>query len=351
MGLTVQVVSPHELEPLHIQLWSAHQEADPALASPFFSPEFTLAVAAVRSDVQVGVIECDGAVSGFFPFQRGRLPVAMPVGGDRSNYHGVIADGACAWTADALLRGCGLRAWDFHHLIVGQRQFAPFHARFQESPILDLSDGFEVYAQRREGGGSRVIRKLRQQERRMERELGSLRLEPHVPAIEALRTMMRWKSHQYRDTGKEDRFASRWNVDLLERVHACQAPGFAGMLPVLYAGDELVAVAMCLRSRHVLHYWFPAYRTDLASFSPGMLLLLKLAEKAQSLGLSTIDLGKGRAPYKDRLASDAIVVAEGTAAVPSLFSCVKSARNTIAARIRESRLETPVRAVARRLRG
>ena len=56
-----------------------------------FGPEFTQAVAAVRGDVEVGVLEERGEPVGFFPFQRSRRNVARPVGGKMSDFQGLIA--------------------------------------------------------------------------------------------------------------------------------------------------------------------------------------------------------------------------------------------------------------------
>jgi CelD/BcsL family acetyltransferase involved in cellulose biosynthesis len=346
----VTVIPAGELDAGHVAQWSHYQEADPALASPFFRPEFARAVASVRRDAYVAILETSGTVRGFFPFQRGRVPVGIPLGGDRSNYQGVIADRALTWDAGSLVGASGLRIWDFHHLLTSQTQFERFHTAVDVSPYLDLTDGFDEYARRRDNSGSRVIRRLRQQARRLEREIGPLRFEPHAKDPAVLRSMMGWKSQQYRDTGSADRFAVRWNVELMERIHAAQSEGFQGLLPALYAGDQLAAVAMCVRSHHVLHYWFPSYSSDLASFSPGMLLLLELAERAQSLGVRTIDLGKGRAPYKDRLASDHLTVAEGSVLVPSLVASVRIARKAVETSVRHSPVRRPARALVRAVR-
>src|SRR5678816_1993574 len=93
----------------------------------------------------------------------------------------------------------------------------------------------------------------------------------------------------------------RWGRELVERIHSAHEAGFAGMLSLLYADDRLVAGHLGMRSRTVWHYWFPAYDAALAKYSPGLILLLKMAENAQSLGLRAIDLGKGLSQYKERL--------------------------------------------------
>jgi CelD/BcsL family acetyltransferase involved in cellulose biosynthesis len=157
---------------------------------------------------------------------------------------------------------------------------------------------------------------------------------------------MRWKSAQYRATGSEDRFAIGWNVELMERIHAAQDQAFGGMLSALYAGDELAAVSMSMRSHAVFHYWFPTYSAEFATYSPGLILLMAITRAAPALGLRTIDLGKGWAPYKERFATGVIKVAEGDVHVPSTITAVRAARSGVANRIRRS----PLRGAARRAR-
>jgi CelD/BcsL family acetyltransferase involved in cellulose biosynthesis len=348
--MDVTLARATELTGAHVALWSRLQDEDPALASPFFHPEFTAAVADARSDVYVAVMEDAGSVVGFLPFQRGRLPIGAPVGGGRSNYHGVIAPAGVDWDPVSLIRASGLRIWDFHHLLVSQRPFSRFHTRISDSFYVDISEGFDAYAGARRQAGSRLVPRVREKARRMEREVGPLRLEPHAADIDVLRTMMSWKSLQYRRTGMIDNFAIDWNVRLLERLHATQADGFEGMLVALYAGETLVAVDMGLRSRHVFHSWFPAYNEELARYSPGLVLFLLLLESAQSLGLRTIDLGKDYSLYKERMATGGVPLAEGSVLVPSPVATARRARRAVEHVVRRTPLSEPARGALRRVR-
>ena len=88
--------------------------------------------------------------------------------------------------------------------------------------------------------------------------------------------------------------------------------GFAGMLSLLYAGKRLVAGHFGMRGRFAWHYWFPAYDPEMAKYSPGLILLLKMAEHAPSLGVRTIDLGLGMSLYKQRLMNASVPLAGGS---------------------------------------
>ena len=79
------VLRPDELTDVHLTRWRQIHESAARFASPYFTPEFTQAVGSVRRDVEVAVLEESGEVVGFFPFQRGLLGFAKPVGGQLSD--------------------------------------------------------------------------------------------------------------------------------------------------------------------------------------------------------------------------------------------------------------------------
>jgi len=70
--------------------WKRLQKQNPALQSPYFSPEFTRIVAEARNNVELAVLEDDGKIAGFLPFERHRWKFAGPVGSFISDYHGFI---------------------------------------------------------------------------------------------------------------------------------------------------------------------------------------------------------------------------------------------------------------------
>jgi CelD/BcsL family acetyltransferase involved in cellulose biosynthesis len=82
-------------------------------------------------------------------------------------------------------------------------------------------------------------------------------------------------------------------------------------MSALYAADELVAVHLGMQTPQVLHCWFPTYRRDMGKYSPGLILLVRLAECAAAAGIQRIDLGKGPERYKYRFASGSSMVAQG----------------------------------------
>jgi CelD/BcsL family acetyltransferase involved in cellulose biosynthesis len=348
-AMIVRVVEARSLTPHHIVQWSRIQRSDITLATPFFCPEFTRIVASVRDDVHVGVLHDNETIVGFFPFQRGRWGSGRPVGWRMSDYQGAVVEPGLSWRAKELIRDCGLKTWEFDHLIASQRAFEPFHRSRQESPVMELSNGLEAYVGglRRSGGG-RTIANVARQMRRLERDHGTLRFAVHVAEPEVLGTLLHWKREQYRRTGGADILAHDWTRGVVELVHATQTPTFAGVLSALYAGDRIAGLHMGLRSSSIWHSWFPAYDLDLATYSPGLILLLKMAESAQSLGIRTIDLGKGEAEYKRRFMSGSVALAEGRVELPSLAAATLRFRHAMRPLARRASLGAPARRIARR---
>jgi CelD/BcsL family acetyltransferase involved in cellulose biosynthesis len=349
--MKISVIKGTELGFGDVAHWRAIQHANSDLASPYFCPEFTQAVAAVRDDVFVGILEKDGEVVGYFPHQRRHFGMGYPVGGVFSDFHGVIATPGLAWSAAALLRGCNLVSWQFDHLLASQRPFASYFTRTGESHYLDLSEGFDAYATHLQESGSGQLAEVAAKRRRLKREFENVQFVPHVKDPSLLETLIRWKSKQYQSAGLSDKFAYPWTVDLLHRIHGTQGDHFAGMLSALYFDGQLAAVHMGMRSDTVWNWWFPRHDERFAKHSPGILLRVYAAEHAPTIGIKRIDLGLGdEKTYKPRLRSGGIRLAEGRVEVPSMAVTVHRWRQEMEEWIRQTPLEGIARAPGRLLR-
>lgn len=309
--MKITVARPDELGPPELAEWRRLQATDPVLGNPFLAPEFTLAVGRARRTARVAILEDGGQIAGFFPYEIRGGVIGKAIGAGVSDCQGVIHAPGLEWGAKELVRACRMPIWEFDHLIAGQRPFLPYHAALDGSPVIDLGGGFDAYlAARRRATGSSIRAALRKR-RKLERELGELRFEYDTADPGALHTLMRWKSAQYRRTGMADRFATPWIVQLVSELHGTRAAGCAGTLCVLYAGGQPVALDFGLRSESVLVDWFPAYDPAARRYSPGMLMALLMAESAAVHGIAHIDLGKGRAEFKDALKTRDVPVATG----------------------------------------
>ncbi|MBD0708629.1 MULTISPECIES: GNAT family N-acetyltransferase [unclassified Streptomyces] len=306
-----------ELGTREVEAWRELRVKSGAPANPFMEPEFTQAVAAVRPRSRVAVWWEDGEPVGFFPYEKGPLGQGRAIGHGVSDCQGAVLRPGLHPAAQVLLRQCGLASWEFDNLESGQRVFEGAAVGEFASPVIDVGEGYQAYEALLRVQSPKFLRTTLAKERRLARGAhGDLRFvfDERDPA--ALRTLMRWKSAQYRRTGRRDRFAQEWITTLVHRLHALRAPGCSGVLSVLYAGDRPVAAHFGLRSATVLSCWFPAYDPEFAKYSPGLVLHLRMAEAAAAAGIGMLDLGRGSAEYKDALKTGELTVYEGAVVRP-----------------------------------
>jgi CelD/BcsL family acetyltransferase involved in cellulose biosynthesis len=315
-GLEIRVVKPAELRPEELERWRALRAATAVSASPFMEPEFTLAVGEVSPGARVAVISEGGETAGFFPFERNGLGQGRAVGLGVSDCQGAVLRPGLGLSGRALMRACSLSTWEFDNLEAGQDLFRSGVVERFGAPIADISAGFEAYQSALLARSPKFLKSTLAKERRLGRREGEVRFVFDERDPEGLRTLMAWKSAQYRRTGRRDRFAKEWISGLLERLHDSRAPGCTGVLSVLYAGDRPIAAHFGPRSRTVLCCWFPAYDINFARYSPGLILHLRMLEAAAAEGVRTFDFGRGDAVYKDAFKTGELEVSEGFSARP-----------------------------------
>ncbi len=309
--MRVSVARPDELGTRELDRWLDMQRRDPGLANPFLSAPFTQAVARARGNCLVAVLTDDQGPVGFLPYERRALGIGRAVGAGVSDCQGLVHAPGLDWEPRALLRSCGLAVWEFDHLLAGQAPFEPYHVVAERSPVLDLSQGWRHYLDGRRPTTRKLVKSTLYKERRLAREVGDVRFEYDARDPAALRALMGWKSSQYRRTGRYDRFARGWIVQLAEELYQTRSRELAGVLSVLYAGERPVAAHFGIRSDTVLSWWFPAYDVGCSKYSPGLVLLLRLAEAAAGAGIAQLDLGKGHEGYKESFKTADVGIAEG----------------------------------------
>jgi CelD/BcsL family acetyltransferase involved in cellulose biosynthesis len=346
----ITTIAGKDLGPDLAAAWAALQRANPDIDSAYFHPQFTRCAAGVKPNVEIAIVEDGGEIVAFFPFERVSPSIGGPVGGMLSDYHGLVSAGAVDFDPRDLLRACRLIAWDFSHLPTSQISFFGGTHSLTASPQMGLEEGYGSYARRKQASGSSLIDRTAYLARRLEREAGPLRYETHDIAPGVLDQVLAWKSAQYLRSDKEDIFRLPWTVELLRAIQETQTDGFAGALSTLYAGDRLVAGHFGMRSQRVWHYWFPSYDPAFSKYSPGLILILKMAESAPGFGVRAIDLGAGISQQKERLATGSVMLAIGSVETSTWRSARRSLARNIAAFVRNSPLEAPARAILRRWR-
>lgn len=346
--MQVRVVRPDELGDDQLQAWRAIQSRA-GLDNPFLGPEFAQAVGRQRDDARVAVMEESGGPVGFFAFERRRLRVGKPIGAGLSDCQGVVAEPGLDWSAGELVRACDLVVWEFSHLMAGQAQFAPHHATVVPSPIVDLSGGFDAFAEAVSRLSRSWIPHTHRGIRRLERDLGPVRLEYDDSDPEAHRAVQLWKSTQYRRTGRPDPVARPWVAALIADLLAVESDTFRCVCSTLYAGDRAVAGQINLHSNRVISSWITAYDPAVARVGPGNVCDLLLFQEAAERGIRYVDLGKGDTHQKARIGTGELQVAEGWVEHSSIVSLTRRAARAPVRATRDLILRNPpVRAAVKR---
>lgn len=317
--MRVSVVRPADLGPSEARTWAKFQQNSPATRSAFFSLTFTQVTGRSRPNARVAVIEDNGQIEAFLPFEVSAAGPAMPIGYPMNDLHGFIGSGAPI-DARWVIRKAGLRGWRFISVPTEQQPLVPHHYRgtVVQVPVINLRPGYESHLSRR-----------RKSRRALERQLGTISLEWHSSRHEHLRQLLEWKARKYGGTRKlfsADPTAFR----ILEELAAAANEDCRGVVSVLFGGEQPVAVHLGLLAPWALSGWFTSYDPGLGRFAPGMMMWSPLAEAAAEQGIPRIDLGYGQDAYKFSLANDSYPVAGGA--------------------VWSSRFEAAARSIYRRLR-
>ena len=266
-----------------------------------------------RSNVEVAIVTEGPSITGFFPFERRRLSMGVPVCGWLTPAQGLIHAPGAEWDSQELLRRCRLSAWQFDNLIADQRPFQPYHATTAPLPMIDLADGFDAYYTNLRMKSPRFCSELARRTRKLAREAGELRIVTDSRDTSVLRTLMAWKSEQYRRTSHVDRFQRPWFVGLLDALLATRNNYVNGLLSVLYAGGQPVAAQFGVRTQDLLVGWFTAYDARFHKYSPGLIHFKQMAEELAATGIHVIDMGGGaKNYYKETLKNHEIFVAHSS---------------------------------------
>jgi hypothetical protein len=101
-------------------------------------PEFARAVDRFCSNARVAVLADRPDIVGFFPFQRRRLRVVVPIGFGINDCQGLIHAPDAEWDPRELFRAWKMSVWQFGHLAEGQRPFERYAAAVAPSPGFAL---------------------------------------------------------------------------------------------------------------------------------------------------------------------------------------------------------------------
>lgn len=311
-----------------IQIWKQLQSSHGHLQSPFYSYEYASMMASVHPHVFVCVIEREGEIAGFLPFQYATalqrcLAAAERVGGEMTDYFGLIAGPAMHSAPTDLLRLAGIKHFYFTHLPEAQLQYGLEGERPEVGLLVDIKTAQGTYWEQRRNQDKKFVLDTERRARKLQTEYGALRFcleEADWPS--ALDMLIERKRAQYQATGVQDCLQEHWKRNLLRQLAASPSDSCRAILSTLWAGDLWVASQVSLKGDHVLHAWFPVYNRELHQYAPGRLLLKNIIEAAPSLGITVIDRGVGDTKAKRDFATREQLFYRGAWRLPGLRSLV-----------------------------
>ncbi|MEM9944129.1 MAG: GNAT family N-acetyltransferase [Planctomycetota bacterium] len=299
----VRSIRPSDLCGLIADRWQAIRVSNPRYSSPYFDLEFTKAVARIRDDVEIAVVrqlnDSGERIVGFLPFQRTRPRHGEPIGGRLNDVHGILSNGIDnELIMKKILKSVGLSSFSFHAALPPpSTEVQPFEYRRIESHYIDLSDGWDAYRNWIRKHSS-TVKRHGQKSRKLEREIGPIRLEFDCQSASVMEELIELKRQKYQRTRTFDILSVDWARNLLHEIAETDVPNFRGILSVLWAGDELVGGHFGILTDHQIHYWFPTFDAKFSKYSPGTELILRICEYADTAGIKKIDFGYGDDPYK-----------------------------------------------------
>lgn len=325
---------PHELTTGEISTWRSLQSRASDTDSPFLSPEFALAAGRWRSDVRVAIFEQNDELVAFWAFTLSPRGVAGPVAPGFSDVQGIVQHEEFPLERTSILKACGLRGWSFDHLIGWEARQLAGGASFDQSPFIDLSEGWAGYQSWASRAHARSFSTFARQQRKLRRNLGSERFESYLGDGTMLDTVLTMKSEQCQRNGWQDPFKSGWARDLLMDLASTASPGLTGVISVLRAGNRVIAADFGLRSQSTHAIWIGAFDSAYREYSPGILLVQRTAQEAAATGARLVDLGKGLEDWKARLGNGEREVATGAVHRGGLLPAVTTLPNVAEHRIR-----------------
>ncbi|WP_164467346.1 GNAT family N-acetyltransferase [Caulobacter flavus] len=316
-GLQTRVVEAAELNAAERARWNTLRDAEPVLGGPYFDLRYVEAAAACAPGSRIAVLERDGRIVGFLPFQR-RGSAIQPLGAPMSDFHGLIAEPDVSLPAVLGLLGAERMRVSG---LVSVEPLPELSVRY--AMAADLSGGFDAYQATRSAA---FLKDKRRRARALERDHGQMIFTFERPPPELLAWLVAQKRAQIRRTHQHDIFACGWTIELLNRLAECEADDFGLRLAVLRAGGTIVAAELGLTAGDRHHLWFPIYDPDFARYSPGALMTLETLRVAAGRGIARVDFGPSEEAYKEDFAVPMEPALEGTVAVrPSLMTHLRGA--------------------------
>jgi CelD/BcsL family acetyltransferase involved in cellulose biosynthesis len=310
----VTVVRPADLGESEAARWRAFQATSLMMSHPFLSLSYVKAWATVNANARVTVVEDNGRIEAFMPYEVGDGKIATGIGGAHTNVDGLVSSGA-PLDMRAVVRKSGLRGWRFTRAPVDQKALDPYRYRGasqrRSALYADLSGGYDNYLSDLRDGVKKRIVKVERSRRALQREIGPVSYDWRNLKPEYFDQLIEWKSAQYSN-------ARGWGPEVLSvmrELSLSDNDDCRGLVGVLFAGEQVAAAALDLEGPGIVAGWTLAYNPELSKFSVGTLQLLDSIRSASARGVKMLDFGAdfnaAADSFKDRLGNGTYEVSGG----------------------------------------
>ncbi len=319
--LRLERVAIEALSEVDASVWRRACERQSVTRSPYLGPDWPRRLAEVegpdRRTGQVLVIRRGGEAVGFGTARvSGR--VGLPLGAPFNDYQGLILAPGVEINDTALCQALGVERLDFTATPAGLPGLSRAIRSREQAFAIDLTRGFEAYAQDRAEAGSQIVRECASRRRTLDRAHGGVRFKAASRDCRDLAQLIQWKRDQCRATGQMDVLAPNWTRDLIERLVLIPDDHLRAVLFTLHVGGTLAAAHLALATSRRLHAWIIGYDTSYGRYSPGNVLMMEVVQWAADQGYDSLDLGPGDVLFKRRFANRISEVGSGFLARPSL---------------------------------
>lgn len=295
----------------------------------FMTATFCEVVARVDDKIRVLVIYGEGKLVGLIPLRIhhawvGWFGVYEPVAGEMTDYFGAVVSPGTVLHMPSVLKSAGIGAIVFTHLDESQAAFGLVGEESRKGLRTVITGRGTTHWEQLRALDKKLVADTERRERKLASEHGAISFELQSASPEAdLEELIRLKKAQYTRTGRDDAVLfDEANAALLRGLLRSDHTECSGLLSVVRVNGKLVAAHFGLRSGDTLHFWFPVYVKEYASYSPGRILYRHVISEGSKIGIRILDRGEGDTQAKRDFANAEHLYSSGIMRVKGLMGYV-----------------------------
>lgn len=311
--LKAEVLFPSAMGDADLAAWRAWCAATPQFASPLLGPEFARLTERVREDARVAVFRRGGETVGFLPHHRRPDGFARPIGAAFSDYHALVTAPGARVDIGETMAAAGICAFRYSALVDPHGLFTAGSAPAAPGWQISVKPNVDAYRERIRAANPKRYKNFGRLRNKLEREVGPLRLTPGDTDPIAFEQLLAWKRGQYAGAGLHDVLRPEWARRLMRTAFAERTGELRGLMTTLRAGDRLVAGHFGVACRGVFHGWISSIDPEVCACGPGLVLMLRLPEAIDAMGIDVYDMAPSHEHYKAPFATATVATREGLA--------------------------------------